>query len=286
MRLTFDNNWLFTAGKDGCLIIHKVDDRDVRGGVKHRERDAASIMPFSDEIQTEKQEMEEIYNLREQLENELESIKEPTAGGQQSSGTNEQEEKIAELNEMLSSNQLQTRNKIEQLETRKAEIEEDFEKQIRALEEQNNEELEARRNEYSQKMLEDAARYQQLVDQQAEEASKFRAAQTSIFEEHTVQVNQKRREHQDFIEIQKNQIQHLKDQITTMARDNAETMGQIDDDAKKEIEQIQTKNAASLAQVKDMGLMSTAELQNKKNKLQDLAAEIELVDRQIKDKQQ
>ena len=55
-------------------------------------------------------------------------------------------------------------------------------------------------------MLEDAARYQQLVDQQAEEASKFRAAQTSIFEEHTVQVNQKRREHQDFIEIQKNQI--------------------------------------------------------------------------------
>ena len=61
---------------------------------------------------------------------------------------------------MLSSNQLQTRNKIEQLETSKAELEEDFEKQIRALEEQNNEELEARRNEYSQKMLEDAARYQ------------------------------------------------------------------------------------------------------------------------------
>lgn len=50
MRLTFDNNWLFTAGKDGCLIIHKVDDRDVRGGVKHRERDAASNMQFSDEI--------------------------------------------------------------------------------------------------------------------------------------------------------------------------------------------------------------------------------------------
>ena len=71
-----------------------------------------------------------------------------------------------------------------------------------------------------------------------------------------------------------------------MARDNKETMEQIDDDAKKEIDQIEKKNKASLAQVKDMGLMSTAELQNKKNKLQDLAAEIELVDRQIKDKQQ
>ena len=71
-----------------------------------------------------------------------------------------------------------------------------------------------------------------------------------------------------------------------MARDNEETMGQIDGDAKNEIDQIEKKNKASLAQVKDMGLMSTAELQNKKNKLQDLAAEIELVDRQIKDKQQ
>ena len=71
----------------------------------------------------------------------------------------------------------------------------------------------------------------------------------------------------------------MKDQITTMSRDNSETMKQIDDDANKEIEQIKSKNNASLVQVKEMGLMSTAELQNKRNKLQDVAAEIELVDR-------
>ena len=64
-----------------------------------------------------------------------------------------------------------------------------------------------------------------------------------------------------------------------MARDNEETMKQIDNDANQEIDQIEKKNKISLASVKDMGLMSTAELQNKKNKLQDLAAEIELVDR-------
>ena len=28
MRLSFDNNQLFTVGKDGCLIIHDVKDRD------------------------------------------------------------------------------------------------------------------------------------------------------------------------------------------------------------------------------------------------------------------
>ena len=69
------------------------------------------------------------------------------------------------------------------------------------MEEQNKEELDQRRNEYSQKMLEDAARYQELVDQQAQEASKFRAAQTSIFGEHTAQVNMKRRDHQELVKI-------------------------------------------------------------------------------------
>ena len=50
MRISFDNNWLFTAGKDGSLIIHKVDDRDVRGGTKQRERDAVGNLQVSDEI--------------------------------------------------------------------------------------------------------------------------------------------------------------------------------------------------------------------------------------------
>jgi len=82
MRLSFDNNWLFTAGSDGCLMLHKVDDRDVRGGVKNRDSSGTTIMPFSDEIQTQKSEMEDNLAKKEQLENDLEGIKEPATGGQ------------------------------------------------------------------------------------------------------------------------------------------------------------------------------------------------------------
>ena len=38
-------------------------------------------------------------------------------------------------------------------------------------------------------MLEDAARYQTLQEQQQQEARKFRDAQAAIFENHTEQVN-------------------------------------------------------------------------------------------------
>ena len=52
--------------------------------------------------------------------------------------------------------------------------------------------------------------------------------------------------HTDFVEIQKNQIEQLKLEIKTMQRDNEETMRQILEDAQKEIEDIESKNQKSL----------------------------------------
>jgi len=45
-----------------------------------------------------------------------------------------------------------------------------------------------------------------------------------LFEEHTARVNEEQKNHNDFVEIQKNQIQQLKNEIATMKRDNEETM--------------------------------------------------------------
>ena len=94
----------------------------------------------------------------------------------------------------------------------------------------------------------------------------------------------KRRDHQELVKIQNKAIQDLKDQINTLKEDNKETLRQIVKDAEEEKDQIEKKNRSALDNVQAMGLMSTAELQNKKNKLQDLKAESELVERQIRDK--
>jgi len=53
MRISFDNNFLFTAGRDGSLMILDIKDKDPRGGLV-RQRDAGSMIPFSQEILTEK----------------------------------------------------------------------------------------------------------------------------------------------------------------------------------------------------------------------------------------
>ena len=162
MRLSFNNDWLFTAGKDCCLMIHEVKDRDPRGGLVKRERDAG-LLPFSDEILTEKSEMDDITGQRDQLINDLAAARDPSHSGvNEKAAANDQEDKIKKLHEQLSSQQLMIRSKIEQLEASKNEIEDQFEKQLKLQAEENHQELEARRNEYSQRMLEDAARYQTL----------------------------------------------------------------------------------------------------------------------------
>ena len=64
MRISFNNDWLFTAGKDSCLMVHEVKDKDPRGGLNRRERDAG-LLPFSDEILTEKSEMDDIIGKKD-----------------------------------------------------------------------------------------------------------------------------------------------------------------------------------------------------------------------------
>ena len=55
MRISQDNNFLFTCGKDGTLMIHEIKDRDPRGMGGARKFDVSN---FSEEILTEKAEMD------------------------------------------------------------------------------------------------------------------------------------------------------------------------------------------------------------------------------------
>ena len=282
MRISYDNKFLFTAGKDGCLYVHSVAYWDPRGGDRATGRENVQ---FSDEILTEKQEMVEITNQKEQLHADLQQAQDPSHSGvNEKSSTNDQEEKIKKLHEQLSSQQLMIRSKIEQLEATKSEIQEKFQKELKLQAEENQQELEARRNEYSQRMLEDAARYQTLQDQQQQEARKFRDAQAAIYEDHTAQVNKKQREHKETIQKEQDQIDHLRQNIKTMQDDNKETMKQINDDAEEEIREIQQKNQNSLNQVTDMALRSKADLQITKNKLADVHSEIKTLSRWIIDR--
>jgi ElaB/YqjD/DUF883 family membrane-anchored ribosome-binding protein len=66
--------------------------------------------------------------------------------------------------------------------------------------------------------------------------------------------------HNDFVSKQRTLIEQLKKQIDRMKKDNLEMMDQIMQDAKTEYDEIERKNNANLAHVKEMGLKANAEL--------------------------
>jgi len=64
-----------------------------------------------------------------------------------------------------------------------------FEERIKNLAEQHQIELEENRNQYSSKMLEDAARFQELQAKKEEEARNFEENIADVVETHNLNVN-------------------------------------------------------------------------------------------------
>lgn len=161
MRITFANDVLFTAGRDGNLIIFDIKNRDNKSGLAIK-REFGTQPPFSHEILVEKSEMEELESQRDTFDNENAAANETHNGVNDKMGTGQQENEITKLQEELISQKTSAVGKLEVLYTTIKEFKKSYALQIKQQEEQQHEELEAKRNEYSQKMLEDAARYQEL----------------------------------------------------------------------------------------------------------------------------
>ena len=193
MRISFDNNNLFTCGQDGCLIIHDVKDRDPKGKTNQREG-----LPISDEILTEKSEIEGYTTEKDQLENEL-------SGQSQESfekvmNIKKLDDKINKLQEELSSSQLQHRNRYDSLNENKRDKENAFEERIKLLSESHLQQLEENRNIYSQKMLEDAAKFQELTAKKEEEARNFEETIGDVIDTHNLNINQIMDKHRSLME--------------------------------------------------------------------------------------
>ena len=110
MRISFDNSFLFSAGKDGSLIIFDIKNKDPRGGVI--KRDTVVGKDPNEVILTETSEIDESKNKVEQLTTELSNIKDASSQGTGDiMSTQKQEDEIATLDEQLRQLKNSQRNK-------------------------------------------------------------------------------------------------------------------------------------------------------------------------------
>jgi uncharacterized protein (UPF0335 family) len=130
MRISFDNNHLFTVGEDGCLIIHDVKDRDPKG----KERKREMLEDFSHEILTEKNEIEGINQEIEQLQNDLNGAG-PDSGFDKIIKIRKLDEKQSKLEEDYAQMKVSYDQRYDQMVENKKEMEAAYEDKIATLKE-------------------------------------------------------------------------------------------------------------------------------------------------------
>jgi hypothetical protein len=138
MKLSYDNKYLFTGGQDGLVIIHDIKDReDAKGQSKSKQikDDENKGLPWSDEILTEKTEIEGYQTEKEQLENDFNNASQPDSVDKLMK-MKKLEDAIAKANDDLSNSQVQAKNRYDSVNENKREMENSFEEKIKQLAEQ------------------------------------------------------------------------------------------------------------------------------------------------------
>ena len=189
------------------------------------------------------------------------------------------------LTDEINTSQMQAKNRYDSLAEAKRETENMYEDKIKQMQEDFQITLEEKRNEYSQKMLEDSANFQDLTNKKDEEAQHFEERIGSLVQQHNTAMSKLEHDHRMQMDAQIAQTEQLEREINRMRKEHEEILKQIQDDAKDEIEQIQKRNKTDLNKIQDMSLKSKADLQLTRNRHTDLETEIQKLTRDILDKE-
>ncbi|CAI2371694.1 unnamed protein product [Moneuplotes crassus] len=276
LKLSHCNQYLFSTGQDGCLIIYDVNDRDAK------DRKGEASLTYSDQVLTLPSQLEEYKNIRDQKQAENASLRSPDNLGSMIKNKNLEEEK-QQLTEEIATNSIQETTKQEQLTSEKSTKESQFQDSLKKIEEEFATYKEDQKTKYSRQMLEDSTRHQQLVRERENKEREGRERIQILIETQKNELEDLKLNHLKEMETEQNNIDNHEEEIKVQKEKHQEILQQISEDAEKEKDQITKKNQTDIKKIADFSLKSKAELQLNKNRNKDLTNEIEQLKREAMD---
>jgi hypothetical protein len=177
MKLSYCNKYMFSTGRDGCLIIYDVNDRDL----KDLKREIS--LNYSEQVLTLPSQLEEYKSIRDQKQAEKDALS--STDNFSSMINNKKLEDIkAQLTEEITTNSIQENTKLEQLNSEKHTKESQFQDSLKKIDEEFAAAKEDQKAKYSKQMLEDSTKYQALIKEKENKAAEGKEAiQTLITEQ-------------------------------------------------------------------------------------------------------
>ena len=232
IRLSYDNQYLYTAGADGTLAVLQVQDKL---------KDKRELPTMSQEILIKKklrdELQQEIRNLQESIRTEERNRQEEQAALMQ-----KYKKKTEDLTREMEEKELEGRQKMEKIEQETRDTERRYQEEINRRMDEHRELLEKKAQDQAEKREADLNRYQELKEEKEQDLQKFEMlmSQTYITHENLMEeLNRDQILERKKLEAQKKELSL---EIERMVKSHKEKREQVENQTWEAIETIKEKN--------------------------------------------
>ncbi|RHZ20981.1 hypothetical protein DYB37_001448 [Aphanomyces astaci] len=238
LRLSHDNQYLFSVGDDGSLCIFETKELSSSKLKGRSERENA--MAFAEEILVTKSDLEEKNQTMQELKAKVDELTLHNEYQLRLKDMN-YKEKIQEVSDKFTSELTQDKQRCTDLQEDKREMEAEYDAKLSELEATHTHELDGIRETYFAKIKAEVERYDALTQERDEENARWDEENQLLVESHTQFLAEMTSEYDRKVEgeqTKQTQLGGEKDEIVTEFEDNKT---QIEEDADLEIEEVKAK---------------------------------------------
>eukprot|EP01049_Picozoa_sp_SAG25_P000738 SAG25_NODE_27_length_21065_cov_19.427931_6_plen_457_part_00 len=230
LRISFNDDYLFSVGEDACLYVWDIKDRE--GRVSKRERE---LLPPAEEILITKSDMEEKTQRTQELRRKVDELTMHNDYQLRLSELNFQD-RLKEVNDKATADLQEAAANYDLLQAEKNDMEMDNEERIAALEEKQQDQLQQFEQQYQEKIMAEVERYSALQQEKELMNERWDEQNSLLVESHEQVVQQMTEEYESKLQALAEAVEQGKEDREDLIRQFEET--------KRQIEEVrQTRNA-------------------------------------------
>jgi len=270
LRMSFDNNDVFSTGDDGVLMSFELQSNE--GNVEPR-RDKGSVVQ-RDDVLVRKTEIEEKNSRMQELEQQVNEFQSHNEYQQRLRET-KYNEMVKEIRDKYAGEVESERQKLENLHKDKDNLEMEYEEKKRQAEEHYKQQLAKTESEYDQKVKAEVERYQKLQKEKEQLNDQWEVKVAGLQESHKKAVASLTEDYEKQLADERQTMSRLQEEKDEAQRVFEETKRQLEEDADREIEELKERYDHRLGQEREASLRLKGENGVMKEKFNDLKNEIQ-----------
>jgi len=242
LRVTVDDQYLFSTGEDACLFIFDVRKKD-RVLAK---RDKDTTLPFADEIMVTRTFLDEKQAKLTDLERQVEELRNQI-DFQLRHRDSYHKEKMSELEDKYTQEIEQERTKFELLREEKNDMEMEYEENFKNVDELHAKQIQDLEANFQHKMMIEVAKYQKLAAEREREHEEWQKQHKGLLEAHQRKVAELQKKFEDQEADDRAHKTRIIEEKELNSKVHGETLNQLEKDADTEIEELKRRYKENLS---------------------------------------